>query len=65
MSDDPVRWRRPTHDELRTFALYMACAAVYVAIGVYFVDFLLSFVTAAAYLLVTAWLIPAAIRRLR
>jgi hypothetical protein len=64
MSDDPVRWRRPTPGELRTFALYVACAAVYIAIGVYFVDFLLAFVTAAVYLLVTAWLIPAAIRRL-
>jgi hypothetical protein len=38
---------------------------VYIAIGLYFLDFLLAFVTAAVYLLVTAWLIPVAIRRLR
>jgi hypothetical protein len=65
VSEDPARWRRPTWGELRTFALYAVCSAVYIVIGVYFLDFLLAFVTAAVYLLVTAWLIPAAIRRLR
>jgi hypothetical protein len=65
VSEDPVRWRRPTRGEWRTFALYAGCSAVYIAIGLVFVDFLLAFVTAAVYLFVTAWLIPAAIRRLR
>ncbi len=65
MRNDPARWRRPTAGEWRTFAGYAAAAAVYIAIGLYNVDFLLAFVTAAVYLLVAVWLIPAAIRRLR
>ena len=65
MSDDPVRWRWPNAGELRTFALYAGCAVVYIAIGLFVLDFVLAFVTAAAYLLIAAWLLPAAIRRLR
>jgi hypothetical protein len=65
VSDDPVRFRWPNSRELRTFALYAGCAAVYIAIGLFVLDFVLAFVTAAAYLLITAWLLPAAIRRLR
>jgi hypothetical protein len=65
MSDDPARWRRPTRGEWRTFAVYSTASGVYVAIGIYNVDFLLAFVTAAVYLLVAVWLIPEAIRRLR
>jgi hypothetical protein len=43
---------------------YCLAAAVYIAIGVAFVDFLLSFWVGVAYLLVAAWLVPALIRRL-
>jgi hypothetical protein len=43
---------------------YVAAGVLYVLIGVTYVDFLLSFFTALAYLLVVAWLVPAAVRRL-
>ena len=49
----------------RELALYLVAAAVYIGIGLYNTNFLLSWPVAAAYLLVVAWLIPAAIRRLR
>jgi hypothetical protein len=49
----------------RTLAIYLAAAVVYVAIGLYNTDFLLSWPVAAVYLLLAVWLIPAGIRRLR
>jgi hypothetical protein len=48
----------------RELALYLVAAAAYIAIGVYNVNFLLSWPVAAVYLLIVVWLIPAAIRRL-
>jgi hypothetical protein len=59
--DGPLR---PSWSQLATFALYVGCAVVYIAIGVWKVDFLLSLWVSIAYLLVTAWLIPAGLRRL-
>jgi hypothetical protein len=53
-----------TKPQLREFLIYVAAAAVYIGIGLYNVDFLLSWPVAAAYLFVTAWLVPAGIRRL-
>ena len=44
---------------------YCLAAAAYIAIGVAWIDFLLSFWVAVAYVLVTLWLLPAATRRLR
>jgi hypothetical protein len=55
----------PSRRDLRVFGGYVACAAVYIAVGVFETDFLLSFWVAAAYLLVVAWAVPAAARRLR
>ena len=46
------------------YAGYCLAAAVYIAIGVTVVDFLLSFWVALAYLLVAVWLIPAGVRRI-
>lgn len=46
-------------------ARYVAAGVVYVAIGVAFPDFLLSWVVAAAYLLAVMWLLPALVRRAR
>ena len=55
---------RPTRRDLATLGVYVLSGAVYIAIGVAVTDFLLSFWVAVAYLLVSAWLVPAAIRRL-
>ena len=54
----------PNRRDLIVFGGYCLAAAVYIAIGVTFVDFLLSFWVGAAYLVVAAWLVPAAVRRL-
>jgi hypothetical protein len=64
-----VRLRRlrewpPTRPDLRVFGGYCLAAAVYIAIGVTVTDFLLSFWVAVAYVLVTTWAIPAAVRKL-
>jgi hypothetical protein len=59
--DGPLR---PSRRNLAAFALYVAAAAVYVAIGLTTVDFLLSFWVALVYLLIAVWLIPLAVRRI-
>jgi len=48
---------------LRTLFVYLSAAVVYIVVGVFFVDFMLSVVIAALYLIVAAWLVPSAIRR--
>ncbi len=48
----------------QTLVIYGIAAAVYIAIGVAFVDFMFSLVVAVVYLLIAAWLVPAGIRRL-
>jgi hypothetical protein len=55
----------PSWRDLRVFSGYVACAAVYITVGVFETDFLLSFWVALAYLLLMAWAVPAAVRRLR
>ena len=55
---------RPTRRDLATFGLYVASAAVYIAIGVAVVDFLLSFWVALGYLIVTTWLVPVVVKHL-
>ena len=45
------------------FGGYCLAAAVYIAIGVSYVDFLLSFWVALGYLVITAWLLPTVVRR--
>lgn len=55
----------PSRSDLLVFAGYSLAAAVYIAIGVAYLDFLLSVVVGIAYLVITAWLLPAAVRRLR
>jgi hypothetical protein len=56
--------RVPSRRDLRTFGGYLACAAVYVTIGVFVTDFLLSFWVGVAYIVVAAWLVPMLVRRL-
>jgi hypothetical protein len=57
--------RRPTRRDLTVFGGYLLAAGVYIGIGLYTVDFLLSFWVALAYLVVAVWLVPAVIRKLR
>ena len=57
-------FERPGKREWAVFGGYVFAAAAYVAIGVTWTDFLLSFWVGVAYLLVAAWLVPAAVRRL-
>lgn len=59
-SDGPLR---PTRRDLAVFAGYVLAAAVYIGIGLYTVDFLLSYWVAVAYVLVAVWLVPATVRR--
>ena len=54
----------PTRRDLVVFGGYCLAAAIYVAIGVAFVDFLLSFWVGVAYLVIVAWLLPTLVRRL-
>jgi hypothetical protein len=56
--------RRPSHRQLVVAGGYAAAGALYVLIGVMYVDFLLSFFAALAYLLIVAWLVPAGVRRI-
>ena len=59
--DGPLRpWRR----DLAVFAGWLAAAGVYIGIGLYTVDFLLSFWTAVAYVIVAGWGVPMLVRRL-
>jgi hypothetical protein len=60
--DGPLR---PSRRDLAVFGGYLLAAAVYIAIGLYTVDFLLSYWVAVAYVVVAAWVVPAAVRRLR
>jgi hypothetical protein len=54
----------PSRSDLYVFAGYCLAAAVYIAIGVTYVDFLLSVVVGMAYLVVAAWLVPTLVRRI-
>jgi hypothetical protein len=54
----------PSRSDLLVFAGYCLAAAVYVAIGVTYADFLLSVVVGMAYLVLVAWLVPTVVRRL-
>ena len=56
---------RPSRRDLAVFGGYLVIAGVYIGIGLYTVDFLLTFWVALAYLLVMGWLVPAAVRRWR
>jgi Flp pilus assembly protein TadB len=55
----------PGRPDIRVFAGYCLAAAAYVAIGVAYTDFLLSFWVGVAYVVVVAWLVPVLVRRFR
>jgi len=54
----------PSKRQLTVAAGYAAASAVYIAIGVWYTDVLLSFWVALAYLLLVVWLVPTGVRRL-
>ena len=54
----------PSKRQLAVAVGYAAASAVYIAIGVWYTDVLLSFWVALAYLLLVVWLVPAGVRRL-
>ena len=58
-----LKFDRPNRDDLRVFGGYCLAAGVYIAIGVTYVDFLLSFWVGLGYLLLAAWLVPTVVRR--
>jgi hypothetical protein len=53
----------PSRSELLVLAGYCLASAVYIAIGVTYVDFLLSVVVGMAYLVFVAWLVPTLVRQ--
>jgi hypothetical protein len=54
----------PSKRQLAVAAGYVVASGVYIAIGIAFTDFLLSYFVGLAYLLLVAWLVPAGVRRL-
>ena len=54
----------PSRRQLALAAGYVVASAVYIAVGVFFTDVLLSYFVGLAYLLLVAWLVPAGVRRL-
>jgi hypothetical protein len=61
---DDAAFRLPTRQELAVAGGYAAAAALYVLIGVLVIDFLLSVFVGIGYLLLVAWLVPVAVRRI-
>ena len=58
-----MRLRPLDGTRMQTLTVWGLAAAIYIAIGVFFIEFLLSIFVAIGYLLVTTWLAPVAIRR--
>ncbi len=54
----------PSRRQLLVAAGYAAASAVYIAIGVWYTDVLLSFWVALAYLLLAVWVVPTGLRRI-
>ncbi|HEX3238067.1 MAG TPA: hypothetical protein VHQ99_06615 [Gaiellaceae bacterium] len=54
----------PSRRQLTVAAGYVAAGAVYVALGVWYTDFLFSFFVGLGYLLLVAWLVPLCVRRI-
>jgi hypothetical protein len=55
--------RRPSRLQLAVFAGYAAAAAVYIVVGVFYTDFMLSVFVALGYLMLVIWVVPTALRR--
>src|SRR5262249_36959036 len=59
----PAHFGVPDRGDLLVLVVYLAAAAVYVLIGVFVTDLLLSVFVGVGYLFVAVWLVPAAVRR--
>ena len=59
-----LKFDRPDRRDLTVFGGYCLASGVYIAIGVTYIDFLLSFWVGLAYLVITAWLLPTVVRGL-
>ena len=58
-------WAVPSRADLTVFLGYVVCAALYIAVGIFETNLLLSVWVAILYLLLTAYAVPKAVRRLR
>jgi hypothetical protein len=58
-----LKFDRPDRNDLIVFGGYCLAAGLYVAIGISYVDFLLSFWVGAGYLTLVAWFVPTLVRR--
>jgi hypothetical protein len=54
---------RGSRPPVNTLLVYLGAAVVYIVVGVFWVDFMLSVFVAAGYLLVATWLVPLVLRR--
>ena len=54
--------KRPDPRQFLTLLGYAGAAVIYITIGVWTTDFLLSVFVAAAYLLIMVWLVPTVVR---
>ena len=57
-ADDSRRHSRRASPGRTELALYVAAAAIYIAVGVLVVEFMLASVTALGFLLLVIWIIP-------
>ncbi len=62
-AQDDAGFRLPTRRELAVALGYVGAGVLYVLIGVFVTDFLLSVFVGIGYLLLVAWLVPAGVRR--
>jgi hypothetical protein len=60
-----VRLRSIDRGGAQTLVVYGLAAVIYITVGVFFVDLMLSVIVAMGYLLLATWLVPAAIQRWR
>jgi hypothetical protein len=58
-----MRVRSLDRGPLQELGVWGLATVIYIVVGVFFVDFMLSVFVAMVYLLVATWLVPAAIRR--
>jgi len=58
-----VRVRSVGGGTTQALLVWGLATVIYIVVGVFFVDFMLSVIVAMVYLLLATWLVPAAVRR--